>query len=187
MAHAVGRVPSRGGKDTELHASPGHSGSGILPLVHAGQAAGSRFHSHLACMEGGSGILPLGKTQPEPRRLCHVSFSRWAGIRWLAASRCGPPLRRSWQSSRFFSSDHLCERPHLDFMRSHRGNRPFRRRKRPFRPGNPPSPMKNPRFVGKNVRFALETPFLRPKTRFQRARRLFSLEKPFSERTRLLF
>jgi hypothetical protein len=47
-------------------------GSGILPLIHATQAAGSRFHFHSASMEGGSGTLPLDVIQPEPRRLCHV-------------------------------------------------------------------------------------------------------------------
>jgi hypothetical protein len=51
----------------------GQIGSGILPLIHAGQAAGSRFHFHSAFMEGGSGILPLDVTPPEPRRLCHAS------------------------------------------------------------------------------------------------------------------
>ena len=54
-------------------ASLGQGGSGILPLIHAGQAAGSRFHLHSAFMEGGSGILPLDLIQPEPRRLCHVA------------------------------------------------------------------------------------------------------------------
>ncbi len=53
----------------------GQSGSGILPLplVHAGQAAGSRFHFQSAFMEAGSDILPLDVIQPEPRRLCHVA------------------------------------------------------------------------------------------------------------------
>jgi hypothetical protein len=46
--------------------------NGILPLIHATQAAGSRFHFHSASMEGGGGILPLDVIQPEPRRLCHV-------------------------------------------------------------------------------------------------------------------
>ena len=67
MAHAVGRVPSRGGRDAAFRASLGRSGGGILSRVHAGQAAGSRFHLHLAFMEGGSGILPLDVIQPEPR------------------------------------------------------------------------------------------------------------------------
>ena len=35
--------------------------------------ADSRFHFHLAFMEGGSGILPLDVIHPEPRRLCHGS------------------------------------------------------------------------------------------------------------------
>jgi len=52
------------------------SGSDILPLIHAWQAAGSRFHLHLAFMEGGSGILPLDVIQPEPRRLGDVSAGR---------------------------------------------------------------------------------------------------------------
>jgi len=51
----------------------GQSDSGILTLIHAGQAAGSRFHCHSAFMEGDSGILPLDVTRPEPRRLCNVS------------------------------------------------------------------------------------------------------------------
>jgi hypothetical protein len=72
-ALAVGRVPSRGGKEAAPRCAVGQRGSGILPRVHAGQAAGSRFHFHLAFMEGGSGILPLDVIQPKPRRLCHVS------------------------------------------------------------------------------------------------------------------
>ncbi len=73
LAPFVGRVPSRGGRDVASPVRRGQSGSGILPLVHAGQAAGSRFHFQWAFMEAGSGILPLDVIQPEPRRLCQVS------------------------------------------------------------------------------------------------------------------
>ena len=43
LTHAVGRVPSRGGKDAALPSVPGR------------------------------GVMPLDVIQPEPRRLCHVS------------------------------------------------------------------------------------------------------------------
>jgi len=65
--------PHAGATMPHLRASPGQSGSGILPRIHPGQAAGSRFHFHSAFMVGGSGVPPLEMTQPEPRRLCHVS------------------------------------------------------------------------------------------------------------------
>jgi len=55
----------------------------ILPLIHAGQAAGSRFHFHSAFMEGGSGILPLFAIQPEPRRLCRLSARGQRGARTM--------------------------------------------------------------------------------------------------------
>ncbi len=85
----VGRVPSRGVMIAIPPWACGQSGSGILPLIHGGQAARSRFHFLSAFMEGGSGILPLDAIQPELGRLCHAAAAgRGKGMKG-ASRRCG--------------------------------------------------------------------------------------------------
>ena len=88
----------------------GQRGSGILPLAHAGQAAGSRFHVHWAFMEGGNGILPLDATPPGPSRRVAKPSSPHSPT--SASPRlCGRFCQRKWKPSfATFTGHHLpCE------------------------------------------------------------------------------